>query len=92
MGPDATILISNTPYLENYDITHYLGFVTEHTVLDYSTLSGNLQEEDAHHDADLKEEKETPLKLSPGPIYENLANKLKPHARKVKGNAVINIQ
>ena len=91
---DEPIFTSNSPHLENYEIIHYLGLTTEHTVLDHTTILSDL--EDGHHEIDSDEEHEEtpsePYSLKTRLIYEKLAEKLKPHARKMRGNAIINIQ
>ncbi len=89
------IFTSNSSHLESYEVIHYMGLVTEHTVIDHATLSkGGWEgwETDIAPVESPKEVKGISEDHSTRLIYERLAEKLKPHARKMKGNAIINIQ
>ena len=40
---DEPIFTSNSSYLESYEVIHYIGLVTEHTVIDHETISKGLE-------------------------------------------------
>ena len=61
--------------LLHFQITHYLGIASEHTVVDNSYFIDDLEG--------------SPPELKD--VYEHMALKLKPQARKQKGNAVVGV-
>ena len=79
VNKDHPIILSNTPMLEDFQITHYLGIASEHTVIDNSYFITEKEESLEGSSPELKD------------LYEQLALKLKPQARKQKGNAIVGV-
>ena len=79
VNKDHPIILSNTPMLEDFQITHYLGLASEHTVIDNSYFITEKEESLEGSSPELKD------------LYEQLALKLKPQARKQKGNAIVGV-
>ncbi|MBF0366689.1 MAG: hypothetical protein HQK50_14040 [Oligoflexia bacterium] len=101
-----SILLATTPILEGYQILQYLGIASEHMVIrEDELLNGQNQErpkQNSNHAEEIEEIEETEeltedekllLKYYPtlDERYQTLANKLRPIAHKMKGNAVVGI-
>ncbi|HLE12130.1 MAG: hypothetical protein A2504_12270 [Bdellovibrionales bacterium RIFOXYD12_FULL_39_22] len=93
MASIDSILVSTTPSLPNYNILKYIDIITEQTVISEAELIAlsNRQEDDKAIEQNPFESSKDGLSEGINHIYHYLTNKLKEHALRLNGNAVIGI-